>query len=140
MALADYEPERVVIEQKGKPLISVRGLNFNDTSVLIRNNLDDLRTILSAYRDRKSLPDFDINGMVVRLLTDMPLLAAKMIALASDEPNSEAAALRLPMPLQIDIISEIARLTFEDVGGPLAFLGRLVQLAGLVPSPGLPPS
>lgn len=141
MALADYEPERVVIEHKGKPLISVRGLNFNDTSVLVRNHLADLRIILKAYRDQKSLPDdLDIEALVMRLLTDAPILAARMIAIACDEPHGEHNAKQLSVSLQVHIISEIARLTFEDVGGPLAFVGLVARIVGVVlaPSPGLP--
>lgn len=140
MALADYQPERVVIEYKGKALISVRGLSFEDTTVLARNHLTDLQTIFTMFQgggDSKLLLDQgdDVERLLFDVIVKAPGTVARAIALAADEPNGEADAARLPMPMQLKILIEIVRLTFEDVGGPLAFATMLSQIAGVPPPP-----
>lgn len=138
MALADYQPERSTISHKDKPLISVRGLNFEDTTVLVRRHLPALQRLFEIYGSRKLLPKegeaepaiedvlHQIESIIFDLLVSSPDTAAQMIVLASDEPGATEAAKRLSMPLQLKILFEIVRLTFEDVGGPLAF-GAMVR-------------
>jgi len=136
MALADYQPERSVVTYKQGPLTSVRGLCFEDVTALVRNHLDDLRTLYDWWQQKLLRPD-DVEGLMFRLLTTAPDTAAKMIALACDEPEGVPAAKRLSMPLQLKIMIEVYRLTFEDVGGPLAFAAMIGQ-AMIVAVPAAP--
>lgn len=133
MALNDYSPPRQTVEYKNKPLVSVRGLNVEDVSTLIRGYLADLKMIfdsLDGTSARKLLLEPEqLDRLLFSLVTKVPNTAAKMIAMASDEPDNVEGALRLSAPLQIKILMEVVRLTFEDVGGPLAFAAMLKQVA-----------
>lgn len=128
MSLADYQPEREQIFHKGSLLVSVRGLSLDDLSVLVRGNLAELQQIYAALKQ----PDqFSIDElMIMQLINQTPLLAAKIISLAADEPAALEAASRLTVPLQMTILIAVARLTFEDVGGPKAFVAMVGQLVG----------
>lgn len=129
MALADYEPERVTIEYKGKALASVRGLNFEDVTALIKTHLPALQAVYVDARLRKLLPnDRNIQGLILDLIIKFPETAAKAIEIASDEPGTADKARRLPLPLQMKLFIEIVRLTFEDVGGPLVFVAYVKNL------------
>lgn len=134
MALADFNPETRDIEYRGKILATVRGLNGNDCALLVRGHLDDLqvvfRLVAGMSRDEKLLPSApEIENMVFRVVTELPNFTARVIALACGEPAEEDKAKLIPMPLQITIAIEVIKLTFEDVGGPLAFAGMIRGLA-----------
>lgn len=135
MALADYAPERVDITYRGKALASVRGLNLEDVTVLMRQHLDELRQVYSLVgaNSGKLLPG-DTEATILKLISDTPALAAKIIAIASDEPDQIEAARRLSMPLQMKILLEVARLTFEDIGGPLVFAGMMNTMVANLPA------
>lgn len=129
MALADYEPEREQIDYKGRGFVTVRGLNPDDLSILVRAHLTELRVFYASVRSTGEL-SLD-ETMMVKMLTDAPGIAARIIAIASDEPDAADAARKLPMPFQLKILLAIARLTFEDVGGPLVFMAMLGEMVGV---------
>jgi hypothetical protein len=128
MALADYQPEREQIFHKQSLLVSVRGLCLEDLSVLVRGNLAELQQLYAAIKQPDQYQIDDL--LIMKLINQAPLMAAKIIALAADEPAGEEAASRLTVPLQVNILSAIARLTFEDIGGPKAFVAMVGQLVG----------
>lgn len=137
MSLSDYVQARSAIEYKGKTLVEVRGLGTEDVMILIAGHLGELQGLYAMLEPgtRKLLPKAeDIERIIFDVITNAPGTAAKMIALASDEPNNDEAAKRLPMPLQMKILIEVVRLTFEDVGGPLAFAGMLDQALSTIPA------
>lgn len=131
MPLSDYIPETFDVIYKGKTLVTVRGLNLEDLGVLARNHIPELREMYRRFDPASTGSNFlssDIDAMIFSLIAEAPGTAAKMIAIASDEPGSVEQAKRLPAPLQLKILIEVARLTVEDVGGPLAFGALLRQL------------
>jgi hypothetical protein len=131
MALADYVVQkRDVKDFNGKVLATVRGLNFEDISQLVRNHLPELTMVFQgASPSGKLLPDdLDINSLLFSLVVKAPNTAGKMLALGCDEPDEVEKAKLLPAPLQLKILGDIVSLTFEDVGGPLAFL-EMVKIA-----------
>lgn len=131
MALADFTPERAKIVYRGKVLAEVRGLCLEDVSVLIRSHLDDIQRLYALVQDGGNadvLSRMATDGFLLKLVTDAPTLAGTILALASDEPGSEDAARRLPLPVQLRVLGEVMRLTFEDVGGPKAFVALVMQM------------
>lgn len=137
MALADYTPPSVVIESDGKPLMKVRGLSLEDVAILVRVHMDDLQKMYEIIQDNRAgsadfLADMVQETVMLKLLSDLPILAGQLIAMAADEPDLSDAARRLPIGLQLKSIMEIMRLTCEDVGGPKA-LAALVR--GMLPNP-----
>lgn len=130
MGLADFSPERATIEHKGKPLISVRGLNLDDLKRLVSLHLFDLRqlaTLLAGAQD-EVFATIAQDNFLLKLTTEVPALAHEIIAIGADEPDNAAAAAKLPLGLQLLIMQEIARLTFEDVGGPKEFAATIRNL------------
>jgi hypothetical protein len=131
MALADYVVQkRKVTDFNGNVIAKVRGLNFEDISRLVRNHLTELTMVFqSAATDGKLLPEeLDLNALLLKLVLQAPDTAGLMLALGCDEPDAVDKAKLLPAPLQLRILGEIINLTFEDVGGPLAFLA-MVKIA-----------
>ena len=128
MSLADFEPERVTIDYKGKPLVSVRGLSLSDVGVLVRTNGEFIQSLFTQWRSEGALA---INEELInRLVTEAPEVASVIIALGCDERESMTKVYTLPLPLQVRILGEIARLTFEDSGGPKGFVDLLGRLTG----------
>lgn len=138
MALSDFTPDTADVMYKGKTLVTVRGLNLEDISILMRNHIGDLQTIYAMVAPSgKLLPSsIDVDNVLFSLLTNAPNTAVKMIQLAANEPDADAARKveRMPAPLQLKILIEIVKLTFEDVGGPLEFGAMLRQLMPRLPS------
>jgi hypothetical protein len=131
MALADYiVQKRGITYFTGKMIATVRGLNFEDISRLVRNHLTELTMVFNgAATNGKLLPeDLDIHSLLFSLVVKAPDTAALMLTLGCDEPDEIEKAKLLPAPLQLKILGEIINLTFEDVGGPLAFL-EMVKIA-----------
>lgn len=112
----------------------VRAVTFPDLAMLVHGRLPDLIAIVSKYQesqasvkrgvpvDRKTMTDLAI--MVAR---DFPTLAMEMISSCvygetmTDEMRDKIAA--LPVPIQLDALSKIAKLTVEEAGG----LGNLLS-------------
>lgn len=126
MALAEYTPERVEIKQGDRVICSVRGLGTDDVSVLVRAHLDALNELfaLSQRVDNQ----FGSTAFFMQVVTAAPQIAMDVIALAADEPGYPADARKLPMGLQIKILQEVVRLTFEDIGGPKAVVGLVLSM------------
>lgn len=135
MGLADYRPETAAIVFKGGSF-NVKGLNLEDVSLLIRTHLPDMESLFDMYQ--QSTGDVFSNGaaerLILKLAKDAPALTANIIACASGEPDSVDAARSLSLPLQVQALTHIGRLTFEDAGGPKNFFEALMKLfGGIIP-------
>lgn len=109
----------------GRASFSVRGLSFEDMTALIARHQSALELLIERYNTKGS--DAEVLQFLVR---ETPTLTAQIIALASDEPDQEEAVRKLPMPKQIDALTAIAKLTFEEVGGVKKFAEQLAGLFG----------
>lgn len=134
MALAQsYEPERTTIEHKDSPLISVRGLNFTDLSVLVSAHQPAMDAILAGYRaEGVQLSALTYGNMALKLLLTKPDMARDIILRAGDLTPEDAAQVdRFSASLQAKIILEVARMTFEDIGGPLELAALVLGILGV---------
>ena len=121
MSLHDFTPERVAIKHKGKPLMEVRGSNLEDLAYLVREHLEDLRTLQTRATGAQAeiFSRLNQDGFLLKVLTDLPVIASEIIARAADAEEGGAANIRrLPLGTQILAMQEILRMTLEDVGGP----------------------
>jgi hypothetical protein len=103
MALADYiVQKRGITDFTGKMIATVRGLNFEDISRLVRNHLTELTMVFNgAATNGKLLPeDLDIHSLLFSLVVKAPDTAALMLTLGCDEPDEIEKAKLLPAPLQ----------------------------------------
>lgn len=124
MALSDITLPTETISV-GRASFSVRGLSFEDVTALIGKHQSALEELIDRYNQKGS--DAEVLQFLVR---ETPSLTAQIIALASDEPDQELAARKLPMPKQIDALTAIAKLTFEEAGGVKKFVEQLAGLFG----------
>lgn len=145
MALKDWTLPTSTIALPGGE-IAVRGLSVDAVAALVR---DDRAAILAAFDQitgkanvqqlaaaadaGEETPDVDLAelGMgdaAASLLQAAPGLVAKIIAWAADEPDAVEQARQIPMPLQLEILVEIGRLTFE-MTSPGKFLETVITLA-----------
>jgi len=68
----------------------------------------------------------DLGPILLQLVEQFPDLIADMVVLVTDDADQTKAfevAKRLPVPVQLKIIQEVARLTLEDHGG----VGELIE-------------
>jgi len=122
MALADYQPEVRVI-QLAKTSFTVRGLSLTDVTTLIREHLPDLESLVDiageVVPDINNVTHDDLGRIAISLAEQAPGFVANLIALAADatDEKSVSAALKLPFPVQVKALVEIADVTFAEVGG-----------------------
>lgn len=132
MPLRDFIAPRATITHKDEALLTVRGLNLSDLASLVQTHLDDLRYIASLYETAKDeiFSTMLKDNFIVRLVAEVPSIAHTLIALGADEPNAVDVVKSLPLAIQMKALTEIARLTLEDVGGPKGFAALLTTLMG----------
>lgn len=148
MALSDYVVPRTEIKIGIDNSMSVRGLALEDITFLVSVHKEDIDTLIEMFRAKsmahvtnKSAPGGVINpalidemvrksgdDLISGFLQQFPLLAANVIATACDEPESWQAARTLPLPLQIEALLSVAKLTFEDAEGFKKFVGNVAAV------------
>lgn len=115
MPLAGYQPETRTVKT-GKTSFEVRGISLNDVAVLIREHFPDLDAVSELFTDFGSVSTADMQPLVVAVVSQMPGLAANVIALSAGEGDASDAE-RLPASVQMQALLDIGELTFTDVGG-----------------------
>lgn len=142
----DFFIDRTTVTHKGKTVCDVRGITPDDLAQVMAENQSDMAKLLESWEKDKKFAGLNPNAdadvaraldenatqMFTTILTSVPMLAAKLIALASDEPGSFETVKTWPIPLQFDILKEIAVLTFVDQESFKVFLGNVMALVGNV--------
>lgn len=118
MSLAEYQPHRETITSRGLS-VQVRGLALDDVTMLFQKNMDDINKLFEIYGKGQPMVEQISESVQIatRLISEAPGVAARVIALACDEPEEEEKARKLTLPLQIKVIQKIIELTFEEAGG-----------------------
>lgn len=117
MSLKGYQPETRVIQLAGDNSFAVRGLSLVDVSVLVRQHFPDLDAIADLFFNGiDKLTPAQIQSLALVLVSQMPGLAANLIAMAAGEGDASDAE-KLPLPTQVKALLEIGDLTFNEVGG-----------------------
>ena len=133
----DFVPETKTIVMKGKPVITVRGLSLTDVSTVIRFHLSEMEKLFAMYQEHETavLLGGKREEFLLRLLTDAPDIVFTLLATAADEPASMDKVAKLPFAVQLDALSAVLNLTFEESGGPKNFVATLQTLFGsLIPT------
>lgn len=144
MALKTYTIPRLPVLLTEGNEIQVRGLNLDDVSFLVQVHRDDVDKIIAAFRSE--VPSLDPeavdaavrergNAMISVLLQHFPIVAGNVIAVASDEPEQWDVAQKLPVPVQIDALVKVAKLTFNDFDGFKKFLGNVLAVVQSAKAP-----
>lgn len=135
MGLQNFVPETFTIKFKpkgGEQSFTVRGLNADDFTHLVKLHLADLEEAKVLY-DRMKADIYTRENMekfTLALIGQAPGLVAEIISLSADEPHLAATYRRLPLPVTAQALAEIVRMTLEEVGGVRPFvlaLGGVLQ-------------
>lgn len=150
MGIKDFHVETYAFAWSGQPIATLRGISANDIAVVLTSESDNIQKIFEAIEgplnDKQAMSiDFADKDAVAAILSDrakpmmmgllsqFPAVIAKVIACAADEPHLWSEYLRLPLPAQMQAITEIARLTFVDAAGFETFVGNVVALSRNIP-------
>lgn len=142
MSLADFKPEVVEIQAKGKTLFTVRGLSFFDISKIVRVHYHDLDSLFDLY-EKTAGQDFTAiatGKFAVNLINDAPGIISHIIALAADEEDQLETVQKLGLMTQYDALLAIGRLTFSDVEEVKKIFAQVVGLVQKVKAEGQTPA
>lgn len=103
----------------------VRGLSLTDVSRIIVDHKEDL-DFLFDDKTKEAVKD-DPKAFGWKLVSQFPVLASKLVALAADMPDRAGEVMNLPAPVQLNAIEAIYQLTVEDNGGLQDFLDRILR-------------
>lgn len=110
----------------GVGTFDLRGITFADLSHIVANHRADLAQAAGIVAEAGE----DMAVIAEAIATRLPRLAAAAIACAADEPGAEDTAAQLPLPVQLEALVVIGRLTFADEGAVPKFLSNLQMLMG----------
>lgn len=133
MGLADYKPLTRDFVLKGGSF-SVEGLSLEMLSSLVRTHLSDLERLFeltgSVLKGKTEIDESNLEEVALVLAKELPALVSSVIAHASGDTSEAAvaAAAKLPFPVQVDVITAIGSLTFEEVGGIKKFVELIKTL------------
>lgn len=134
MGLKTLKVPRVVYPAGGsddEDPVRLRGLSFNDLNVLFAQHQELALQVFEVIKIARKNGDLTLDatgGIVLRLITEAPALAAGAIALAADEPEAMDMVLTMPLQWQIGALEKIAELTFGEGEGLKKFGPTLMQM------------
>lgn len=152
-SLSDLRLPTAEVEVPGAGVsLTLRGLSLNDASILMRRHGESLGAVYAdSFSEGGEAPS--MQEMAKTLLQTAPLAVAEIIALANDADDlvsgvgstkARETAARLPGPVQLEALVQIAALTFHSEEGLGKFLetvisgsGMLTRLVKGLTSPGL---
>lgn len=132
--LPEYIPFTDTLTVRGKngdTTIELRGLNLMDLTEIFKTHLPDLGA-LAGMVDANGGTNMDEKGMMqvaTNIVGQAPGLVANIIARAADDPTWVESAARLPFMAQVDGITKVARLTFDEIGGVKKTMAAIKQMA-----------
>ena len=141
MSLANLQLRTEAVEYNGTT-ITLHGLSANAIAGLILsqlNNIEEIFNIVEAAGVKKTedLANVNIAEVGQRLLVQLPDFIAHVIAYSAHEPEQWSKVMHLPAPVQVDCLTKLAKLTFNDEAGFREFVGNVVaalrSAKGVVP-------
>lgn len=124
MKLSDFVVPTATVQLPGGDTFVVRGLALVDLVLLASKYREGLSEFFSEMKVRLATSGEAglATSALVGMIADAPTVAAETIALAMDEPDAAVSALRLPLELQVELLTAIWGLTFTTEEGPKKLL------------------
>lgn len=139
MSLRDFVISTRTIAIGGDQKFSVRALGFDDIQhfLVARGSLvEQALDLLGGIKDDADSADPEqMRAVGAKLLAALPDLAAEVIAVAADEPDTAPQARRLPAPVQLEALMAVYELTFSEPDSVKKFFDRLADLMKSIPRP-----
>lgn len=113
----DYQVPKIMIETGDGTKRPVRGLSTEDIGLLLVSHLDAMMELTTLFiaTQKDVLAKGNFTDLLVLASRSFPNLVTEVISIVTDEPK--LIDMRLPAPLQLQIIQAAYKLTVEDVGG-----------------------
>lgn len=135
-----YTPT-AAIQWNGETACEVRGISPDDITRLVAEDGELVARLVELVEGDVRKQGVTQDGAAQYLeqnaqrlfgfvLKQIPMLVAKLIALAADDDGAADQVRKWPVPLQFEIMRQIAILTFVDADGFRKFLGNVMGLAG----------
>lgn len=128
MSLANYTPPSRTISLGGDNSFLVTGLSLQSIEILVRTHLPDVEELFELFMEGGNFTNDDLKRLALTLATRAPGFTANVIALGAGESDATENAARLPFPVQLQALAEIAELTFAEVGGIKKFVETVAGL------------
>lgn len=129
MSLADLTVEQREVTVKGGSFV-VKGLTLESLTVLVRTHLPDLEKLFDLFVQNEKLQDGDIERLALAALEEAPGFVSNVIALAAGEPDQAPKVNMLPIDVQFKALTDIAEMTFGEVGSVGKLLEKVVAMLG----------
>ena len=126
MALKDFHREHREVNFPGGS-VKLHGVSFDTLAQLVSEARDDVATAIDAYGEASEAGQTGVEAIALLLLERTPGRAAKLIALAAEEPDAEAHVRKMPFPVQTDMLAAVADLTFTEADALKKFLAHLTR-------------
>lgn len=112
-SLADLRlpTEEIEVPGTGGQTFTVRGLSVADASMMLRLHGEALNGVYAKTVSEDARSPAHIAQL---LMQSAPIAVGDIIALAADEPELSDTVRQLPLPVQIEALAAIARLTFHS--------------------------
>lgn len=115
------------VEVPGNEPLVVRGLGLDSVIFLVRNNQSGLEEVFSHVQNG-TIQASSIEGLAVTLADRAGPLAFQIIACGAGEPSEWKQVAYLPLPVQVEALEKIIRLTFAGDGGVEKFLETVTRM------------
>jgi hypothetical protein len=115
------------VQVPGNEDLVVRGLGLDSIIFLVRNNQSGLEEIFSKVQNG-GIEASSVEGLAVTLADRAGPLAFQIIACGVGEPDQWRQAALLPLPVQVEALEKIIRLTFAGEGGVEKFLETVTRM------------
>lgn len=141
----DYQAERKRVEWQGQFVADARGLTVNDIVKILSDNPAQIEEVFVAFEKEARIAPGDMRtaaeiaayaekesrAAFTRLIASSPDLVARVLAAACDSPELwKTVRDQFTIPVQLELATEIARLTFVDPPGFKRFVGNVMALIG----------
>ncbi|QPZ53275.1 tail protein [Achromobacter phage vB_AchrS_AchV4] len=136
MSLKKVVLPKELIDIPGSEPFAVRGISMADISVLLNQHKSLLESLYQRFTaDGVTTSTMDANAIMRDIAATAPALVASIICLAAGDGEDVEAlvvAASLPLPVQIEALEKILKLTFQREGGVGKFLETVTRaVAGL---------
>jgi hypothetical protein len=132
MGLKHLKFEEALVKFAGGEF-AVRGLSLEHITFIVRAHGVALNSVFDKIVQKAADPEGEfsageVGDMVLPFLQEVPQVAAMIIASGAGDPSDTELARRLPVPVQVEALEQVLRLTFDAEGGPKKFLQTVIRL------------
>lgn len=144
----DFSFETHELRLKEKTVATLRGISADDISTLLVQETENVEKIFDSIENHMADTSSDINlddpnavaaalrdqskPMIDAVLKQAPRVLAKIIAIAADDLDAWPSVAKWPIPVQLEALTQIMRLTFTDGADFRTFVGNVLGLAQIV--------